>query len=178
MLHRAGFELQSPGSGCHANFSCVLDSWFVSLVYPTYASYKALATASSVDDSHWLTYWCAQEQAVLKTQCVTGLSEKTFHPVQTHAFFTVTKQPDRLIGPESWQRVTGGIVYFQGCVQLLFNHGSRRSKLLSVVGPSCCVARSISLSGTTQDVLTQSFLHNYTGCLSTMKSSCCLYCGS
>ncbi|KAK9799710.1 hypothetical protein WJX73_001541 [Symbiochloris irregularis] len=31
--------------------------WFVSLVYPTYASYKALASPSSLDDAHWLTYW-------------------------------------------------------------------------------------------------------------------------
>lgn len=31
--------------------------WFVALVYPTYASYKALGTAATYDDSQWLTYW-------------------------------------------------------------------------------------------------------------------------
>jgi receptor expression-enhancing protein 5/6 len=32
-------------------------SYFVATAYPTYQSYKALGTASSADDTQWLTYW-------------------------------------------------------------------------------------------------------------------------
>ncbi|EIE22922.1 hypothetical protein COCSUDRAFT_24120 [Coccomyxa subellipsoidea C-169] len=32
-------------------------SHFLGFLYPTYASYKALMTPGTSDDTHWLTYW-------------------------------------------------------------------------------------------------------------------------
>lgn len=32
-------------------------SYFCATVWPTYQSFKALGTASSIDDTQWLTYW-------------------------------------------------------------------------------------------------------------------------